>query len=187
MFDIFAFYALRAVSFCGEVSSDMESFIFFYLWANRKSQSEKKWNFWPTTTHSEPQSTGKRSTAQKKSKHVRVVISPACKLLQRTPSHTTCNLLSPGGLVYAANGVRVCAAQGIYCGVVRLQHQTAENNLKGDVRHSRIRRQSDRKASLAQDKWLWFHPQTSSNQYYHHRQKKESSWAELRGDFILCA
>lgn len=151
----------------------------FYLWTKGKSE---KYNFWPQqiVNHS-LLANAPLVTAQKRSKPTRVaifpLIFPACKLLLCTPSHTTCNLLSPGGLVYAANGVRVCAAQGIYCGVVRLQHQPAENNLKGDVRHSRIRRQSDRKASLAQDKWLCFHPQTSNNQYYPHREETESSWA----------
>lgn len=65
------------------------------------------------------------------------------------PSHTTPNLFSPHGLIYDTNGAKVCAPQGIYCGF-QTEHQPAENDLKGDVRHSRIRRQGGRKASLAQ-------------------------------------
>lgn len=38
------------------------------------------------------------------------------------------------------------------------EHQPAENALKGDVRHSRIRRQCGRKASLAKEKRVYFHP-----------------------------
>lgn len=37
---------------------------------------------------------------------------------------------------------------GIYCGF-QTEHRPAENSLKGDVRHSRIRRQGGRKVSLA--------------------------------------
>lgn len=38
------------------------------------------------------------------------------------------------------------------------EYQPAENAVKGDVRHSRIRRQGGRKASLAKEKWVYFHP-----------------------------
>ena len=63
-------------------------------------------------------------------------------------SHTTPNLFPPCGLTYDTNGAKVCAPQGIYCGF-QTEHQPSESSLKGDVRHSRIRRQGGRKASLA--------------------------------------
>ena len=63
-------------------------------------------------------------------------------------SHTTPNLFPPRGLTYDTNGAKVCAPQGIYCGF-QTEHQPSESSLKGDVRHSRIRRQGGRKASLA--------------------------------------
>lgn len=79
-------------------------------------------------------------------------------------THTTCNLFPPHALISDTNGAKVGATQGIYCRF-QTEHQPAENSLKGDVRHSRIRRQGGPKSqSVPPYSGVYVHPQMSDNQ-----------------------
>lgn len=69
----------------------------------------------------------------------------------------------------------------------RLSNQPAESSLKrGDVRHSRIRRQGGRKAGLTEEQWVHVGPQMSNNWYCHLNQKKKKKKLEFGcGTFYL--